>query len=286
MEEKREVQKKIILLGDAAVGKTSLIRRFVVDRFDDRYILTIGTKITAKALQIGVNKDIIDLKLQIWDILGQKGYTKLHHSSFKGTDGVILVADITRNETLLSLATYWIPKVRNLVGEVPLIILANKADLMENSEFSPEDLKIFSSKFNAPCFLTSAKNGENVHQAFYNIGKRMIEFKSQEYPSPSKSKIIHPRLIFNSEKSEIVKIIDKIMDDFCREYGNMEEAMPVLRKQFESAGLNLNNPSKTALKRAIHGLAEVEMTLITDEIAEANEIKRLKWIKEMKHKDT
>ncbi len=115
MANEEQVQKKIILLGDGEVGKTSLIRRFVIDRYDDKYILTIGSKITAKSLQIGVDKKIYDLNIQIWDILGQKGFTKLHHSSFKGTDGVLMVADITRKDTLISLARYWIPKVQNLV---------------------------------------------------------------------------------------------------------------------------------------------------------------------------
>lgn len=276
----KEVQKKIILLGDGAVGKTSLIRRFVVDKFDDRYIVTIGSKITAKDLQITEDEKVFYLKLQIWDILGQKGYKKLHKTTFRGTDGVFMVADITRKDTLRSLETYWIPKVQSLVGPVPFVILANKSDLVQRAEFKEEELKEFATKYGVPYYLTSAKNGENVNRAFYSLGKKMLKLKVTELPKTHRPKIIHPRLIFEGEKGDVVRLIDKIIDDFCKEYGGLEDAMPVLRKQFEFAGLDPNSPTREALIMAIERLAEVEMGFKKREIAEANLNRRLKWIKE------
>ncbi len=278
----KEVQKKIILLGDGAVGKTSLIKRFVVDKFDDKYIATIGTKITAKKLEIPFEKEVIYLKLQIWDILGQKGYTKLHHSSFRGTNGVFLVADVTRRASLNSISTYWIPKVQYLVGNVPYVILANKSDLLEYGEIKGPDLEEFASKYNVPYFFTSAKNGENVKQAFYTLGKSLLELKSPDSSKPQKAKIIHPRLLFEGEKSEIAMLIDKIIDDFRKGFGNIEDAMPIVRRQFEGAGLDPNNPSLEALILAIERLAEVEISFKRKEIAEENRIKRLKWVYEYK----
>jgi Ras-related protein Rab-8A len=278
----KEVQKKIILLGDGAVGKTSLIKRFVVDKFDDKYIATIGTKITAKKLEIPLEKEVIYLKLQIWDILGQKGYTKLHHSSFRGTNGVFLVADVTRRASLNSISTYWIPKVQYLVGSVPFVILANKSDLLEYGEIKGPDLEEFASKYNVPYFFTSAKNGENVKQAFYVLGKSLLELKSVDPSKTQKAKIIHPRLLFEGEKSEIAMLIDKIIDDFRKGFGNIEDAMPIVRRQFEGAGLDPNNPSLEALILAIERLAEVEISFKRKEIAEENRIKRLKWVYEYK----
>ncbi len=282
MAEDESIQKKIILLGDGAVGKTSLIRRFVVDKYDDKYILTIGTKITAKSMQIGIDKKIFDLNLQIWDILGQKGFTKLHNSSFKGTDGVILVADITRKDTLISLARYWIPKVQNMVGDVPLLILANKSDLTDEAEFNEDIVKSFAALFNASYYFTSAKVGENVHQAFYDIGRKIMEVRDKRSRRPQKVKIIHPSLLLEGERGDIVKLLDKIIDDFCNEYGDIEDAMPVLREQFEKAGVDLRNPSKSKLKKAIQRLAHIEMNLLSMDEAEANAIRRIKWINETK----
>jgi small GTP-binding protein len=268
----KEIQKKIILLGDGAVGKTSLIRRFVVDKFDDEYIVTIGSKITAKDLQMNVNGEMVYLKLQIWDILGQKGYTKLHNSSFRGTDGVFFVADITRKETLQNLESYWIPEVLNIAGAVPFIIMANKSDLIRKAEFNENDLKQFTSKHKAPFYLTSAKNGENVKRAFEAIGRRMLKLGSIEPLTPSESGPVDEKV------SKISIVIDKIMDDFCQEYGDLEDAMPVLRKQFELAELDLNNPTEEALRRAVGRLAMIEKGYKKKEIADINYNKRMKWI--------
>ena len=272
----KEIQKKIILLGDGAVGKTSLIKRFVVDKFDDKYILTIGSKITAKALQIEIEKDLYYLNLQIWDILGQKGYSKLHESSFRGTDGVIMVADITRPETLQSIGDYWIPEVENLIGMVPSVILVNKSDLTKQAVIREKELRKFASRFKSSFYLTSAKNGENVKYAFNSIGKGMIEKKGIGNRRPTKPGEI-------GEVPEKIIIIDRIIDDFCEVYGNLEDAMPIIRKQFDIAELNLSHPSKEALRIAIERLAMVEKDFKEWEIAEENRIKRLKWLKEINY---
>jgi small GTP-binding protein len=276
MDPLNEVSKKIILLGDEAVGKTSLIRRLVVDQFNDKYISTIGTKVTAKKIQINMKEIMTHLTLQIWDILGQKGYTKLHNSSFRGTNGVLMVADITRKDTLKSLENYWIPTVENIVGSIPIIILANKSDLIKKAEFKEKELRGFANKFKAPFFLTSAKNGGNVSSAFYVLGERMLEFKGTEQNKPRKTKYI------NIQISEISTLIDRIIDDFCTEYGKLEAAMPVLRRQFEIVQLDLNNPTIEALRLAIERLALVEKDFREWEVAEANRAKRLKWVKELR----
>ncbi len=270
----REIQKKVILLGDASVGKTSLIKRFVVDKFDDKYILTIGSKITAKAIQIETDNEVFYLMLQIWDILGQKGYSKLHKSSFKGTDGVIMVADITRKETLESIKRYWLAEVKNIVGNVPFIILANKSDLIERAELDEKELGGFTLRYAAPLFFTSAKNGENVKQAFYKLGSMMMDIKNTAVPMGLKFDI------GNDEKGQMADLIDGIIDDFCKEYGGIEGAMPLLRRQFELAELDLNNPTKMNLKLAIERLAALEKGYKDREIAELNRIKRLKWVKD------
>ncbi len=278
----RKKMKKMLVLGDGAVGKTSLIRRFVLDKFDDKYLVTIGTKTSGKAIQIPTGSEVIDLKLQIWDILGQKGYTKLHNSSFKGTNGVFMVANITRKKSLFNLEAYWLPKVRHLVGNIPFVILANKSDLIREAEFTKEDLREFAARYKVPYYLTSAKNGKNVKQAFYTLGIRILESKSVGHLVPAKQRIIHPRLLFEGDKSEVTKLIDMIIDDFCKDYSDLEDAMPVLRRQFELAELDLNHPTLTALKKAIDRLALVEMDVKKREIARADHAKRLKWIEEVR----
>jgi small GTP-binding protein len=262
------VMKKVLLLGDAAVGKTSLVRRFVFDRFDDEYIATIGTKTTAKAIQYDTGKGLINLNLQIWDILGQKGYSRLHHSSFKGTNGVIMVADITRRETLQSLDKYWIPKTKYLTGNVPFIILANKSDLMKEAEFNAEGLTKFASRYNVKFYLTSAK---------YVINPNGVELKR-----PKNQPILHPRIIFGDTKGEISKLIDRIIDDFGGNFSDLEVAMPIIQRQFELAEIDINKPSFDSLKRFVDRLEVVEKSFKKKQVAEANYIKRMKWLEETK----
>ncbi|UCG68678.1 MAG: GTP-binding protein [Thermoplasmata archaeon] len=274
MPDLKELQKKILLIGDAAVGKTSLVKRYVVNKFDDKYIVTIGSKVTAKAIHFENEGETVHMKLQIWDILGQKGYKKLLNSSFRGTAGVFLVADITRRETLDSLENYWLPNLLNIVGNIPFIILANKSDLINQAEFNEQDLRHFADKYDAPYYLTSAKSGENVDRAFLILGKRMLRPVAFG-PLPS-SKVLMPEEIYNN----ITELIDKIIDDFCNEFNRPVDAMHILRKQFEIAGLDLNNPTEETLKSAVERLAIVETGFKDREIAEANLKKRLKWIKE------
>ena len=271
----KEMQKKILILGDGSVGKTSLIRRFVVNKFNDKYIATIGTKITAKDLQVELNGEPIYLKLQVWDILGQKGYRKMYKSSFRGVDGVFMVADITRKETLESLKEYWIPELYNIAGAVPFLVLANKSDLMNHAEFNERELREFTSEYKVPFYLTSAKAGENVNRAFYILGKRMLKRK---YAEPMK--LMKARLI-ESERSDLVEILDKVIDDFCREYGSLEDAMPILRKQFGIVNLDVNNPTIGAIRNAVDQLATYETIFKGKKTAETNRTKRLNWIKEL-----
>jgi small GTP-binding protein len=277
MKNLNEVKKKIILLGDGAVGKTSLIRKYVVDKFDDNYLLTVGFKITQKEVQVKVDNNVQYLKLNIWDILGQKGFIELHKSSLPGTSGCILVSDITKKESLKSIDDYWIPNVYNMVGSVPFVILANKCDLKNHAEFDEDELEIFAKRYDAPSFLTSAKTGENVKAAFLALGQKILETDPLKPPKPLKAGIIQV------ETDEIAELIDKIITDFCTAYGRSEDAMPVLRKQFELAQLDLNNPKVDAIRMAVDRLAKVEVAFKGADVAESNRVKRLKWIKDYRN---
>src|SRR3990172_4292617 len=135
------IKRKVLLLGDGAVGKTSLIRRFVVDKFSDDYITTIGTKVTKKDLRLESPGKAIDLTFMIWDVLGQKGYKNIQESAFQGAKGALLVYDVTRLETLRSLQEYWLPHLSRVVGPIPFVVVGNKIDLARNRAQAQEDLE-------------------------------------------------------------------------------------------------------------------------------------------------
>jgi small GTP-binding protein len=176
MTELMNLSKKILLLGDPAVGKTSLIRKFVYDIFDDNYISTLGAKVSRKSVYLNhptMDKKI-ELKLMIWDVMGQKEYDLIHKSAYQGAQGALIVADLTRKETLDNVDN-WITGLFNVTGQIPIVLLGNKNDLEEQHQFKFEDLKNTVSTFAAPVFYTSARTGENVEASFKILGESLIK---------------------------------------------------------------------------------------------------------------
>lgn len=169
----RELQKKICLLGDAAVGKTSLIRRYVYDRFDDNYIDTIGAKVTGKMMIYQREDDVINLTMMIWDIAGQKMSQKIHSAYYWGADGAILVCDMTRASTFDSLGE-WLDALYSITGRIPLVIVGNKMDLKGEIEVKKELLEDLAAEMKGISVFTSAKSGENVEDTFRKIGRMII----------------------------------------------------------------------------------------------------------------
>lgn len=167
---------KICLLGDGAVGKTSLIRRFVEDEFRDEYLLTIGTKTSKKRLIIKkpeFQRDI-HVTLIIWDIMGQISFRKLLHPTYlKGARGAILVCDLTRKETLEHLDD-WIDSLYVEGKAFPSVFVGNKNDLVDKHTFGKAEIESVASAYDSPFYLTSAKIGNHVEEAFHNLAERII----------------------------------------------------------------------------------------------------------------
>jgi small GTP-binding protein len=249
MEKIKEIKQKILLLGDGAVGKTSLIKRFVLDQFDDKYIVTIGAKVSKKLIHVRIYKDIgMDIKLMIWDVIGQHGYSSVHASSFVGTDGVLMVYDVNRPETLTNLKDFWIPSLEKVIGKVPMIFLGNKSDLEKLTLESKENEIV--SEQNSRVLFTSAKTGDNVELAFLELGRKLMKTNIDKKSAPT---------IPESKKdiSTPVELADIIISEFCDIFGGVEYAMPVVKYQFERTGMDPNNPTLETLNVVINNLIEV-----------------------------
>ena len=180
MTEMISYSKKILLLGDPSVGKTSLIKKFVYDKFDDNYISTLGTKVTHK--QVFIDDPEKEVKYQInfliWDMMGQKEYRLFHSVAYQGAMGAIIVSDITRHETLDNIPD-WISSLFKVTGDIPLVLIGNKNDLLSKKQFEFLDLKVSGDLFNASVFLTSAKTGLNVEKAFLALGEGIIQHQKE-----------------------------------------------------------------------------------------------------------
>ena len=171
----RRFKSKVCLVGESSVGKTSLIKKYVLDIFDDKYISTIGTKITKKSQIFDIDNEKIDMDMIIWDIMGQPSFRALLQDAyFYGAQGILAVCDTTRIETLKDIHG-WIDSVRDVIGDVPIIFLANKNDLKDQMTFGQTELDQEVSKYGMPAFFSSAKTGENVDNAFTQLGRMILE---------------------------------------------------------------------------------------------------------------
>lgn len=174
----RELKVKLCLLGDEAVGKTSLIRRFVHNDFDERYIQTVGAVVSNRPMElVGPRGDRRAVKVLVWDIVGKKSVADLMGEAFfTGTNGVLLVADRSRPETFQGLEAWWKLMAEEAPGAQTLV-LANKTDL-GNAPAGVEaeaEARAFCEAHTVPSILTSAKTGQGVEEAFCDLVSRILE---------------------------------------------------------------------------------------------------------------
>jgi small GTP-binding protein len=163
------IQKKVCMLGGFAVGKTSLVSRFVRSLFSDKYHSTVGVKVDKKVVAIGEEQ----VNLLLWDIYGEDDFQRLRTSYLRGSAGYVLVVDGTRHETLEK-AVVLQSRAREAVGPVPFVLMLNKSDLVEKWEVEDSAVEALVNQ-GWPAFRTSAKTGAGVEEAFRTLAQKMTE---------------------------------------------------------------------------------------------------------------
>ena len=173
---KEDVILKILVLGDSAVGKTSLSLQYVDNYFPESYISTIGVEYKNKPVKLN-NTNIL---LQIWDTCGQERYKSLSKTFMKGADGILFVYDISNKQTFDHIKD-WIMESQSSNNEFKKIIVGNKIDLPpERRKVSQEVLTKYSNDKKIQGIETSAKSGENVEKAFLMLTKLIIGNMTKE----------------------------------------------------------------------------------------------------------
>ena len=173
VENNATINKKVCLLGDFGVGKTSLVRRFVYERFEDKYLSTIGVKVSRKTMVLSYQDKLIDLSIILWDLAGSEEFNQFRASYLRGASGIMLVCDLTRPETLHHLPSY-LDDMHQVCPMADVILAANKADLKDEQRLSTSEIEAFVSDLNIPYYLTSAKSGDGVEAIFRQLGYRMM----------------------------------------------------------------------------------------------------------------
>lgn len=267
------IKRKILLLGDGAVGKTSLIRRFVVDKFSDDYITTIGTKVTKKDLRLEAPGKVTEITFMIWDVLGQKGYKNVQETSFQGAKGALLVYDVTRPDTLRSAKEYWVPRLIKVTKPIPIVLVGNKVDLTKDRAGARESLEDAEEELSIQGFLSSAKTGENVEAAFVMLAKGVT--------AEAEVRLRRAGPVEDDVPNELIEVADRIIMDACDAMGGQEAAMPIVRQQIIRAGVDVLSPTTEGLRLAVEYLAEAESSFRNASDVESSKLKRLSWIKEV-----
>ncbi|MFW9917757.1 MAG: GTP-binding protein [Candidatus Thorarchaeota archaeon] len=179
---------KITLLGDFAVGKTSLRHRFMGGFFDTNYMMTIGADFASKM----INAEGRQIKFQIWDLAGQPRFSAVRKLYYRSAVGALVVFDVTTPESLQNVPN-WVEELwkHNGSGVLPIILLGNKIDLRhkfaevvtaDQGNAMAEQLaeRAIEKDFEVSYLETSAKTGQNVHQAFQDLGLRIADFVDRE----------------------------------------------------------------------------------------------------------
>jgi small GTP-binding protein len=161
------IQKKVCLLGAFAVGKTSLVARFVKSIYSDQYLTTVGVKVDKKTVRLSDQ----EVNLIVWDLAGEDEFQKVRMDYLRGAAGYLLVADGTRRGTLET-AQMLARRVAQSIGSIPILFLVNKTDLSD--EWEIDDQAIQECQSNGwEIIRTSAKTGEGVEEAFNLLAKKV-----------------------------------------------------------------------------------------------------------------
>ena len=169
-----ELKIKILIIGDASVGKTSLLLKYVDNYFPETHMATIGVEFKEKA----INTPKYKVTLNIWDTAGQERFKSITKSFFNKTNGILFVYDIT-SEKSFSGVKNWI-KDSEFYGKFESVLCGNKIDLEQQREVKKDTLKEFGLKKKMEVFEASAKDGTNVNKAFQKLVDLILKSRNDE----------------------------------------------------------------------------------------------------------
>ncbi len=196
---------KVVLLGESAVGKTSIITRFVENKFKQDTMSSLSANFVSKKIEIGNNKSI---KFDIWDTAGQEKYRALAKIFYQDSKIVILVYDITNKNSFNELKNYWYEKVKeNSSSDVIFAIAGNKCDLYEKEEVEKTEGEKFAKEIRAIFHETSALNSNGINELFTDIA---MKFSSPNVSSDNNSmennKEDKHKLTLSNSKDNVKKV--------------------------------------------------------------------------------
>jgi Ras-related protein Rab-11A len=171
----REFNYKVVVLGDPAVGKTSLVRRHAKGKFDFDAKATIGVDVTTKHYKL--ERGLL-LSLSLWDVAGQEFSDSMRHQYYQGATAGILVFDLTRPDSFWHAKVWYVDLRDNLQQRIPIVLIGNKNDLPDQRQVTTSEARELAEGYGFSYVETSAATGDNVDRAFYNLVAQIIMAKN------------------------------------------------------------------------------------------------------------
>ncbi len=250
-----EIVKKVCICGDPHVGKTSLVKRFVTGKYDDKYISTLGTVISKKSIKTSRAK--ANVTMMLWDISGQHEFRRIHAAAFRNAKAGFAVCDLTRPDTASNIED-WVYNFRKHAGEdKPVTVLANKHDLSEENKEIVNNIQESMKRLGVSFYLTSAKTGENVEEAFTQMANSLVSggakkpSGSEEPQESSKTNGIPDQFENTGE------LLDYIMMRFCDALGDHEMGMHIVRKQVTKENIDFHNITQSQARKIVDELVPI-----------------------------
>ncbi|MGY5872100.1 MAG: Rab family GTPase [Candidatus Thorarchaeota archaeon] len=175
---------RVVLLGEATVGKTSLLRRYTENVFDEEYKQTLGTTFATKDVDVKDNEgNVRNVRISVWDMGGQSTYRELRRQYMKGSSAAIIVYDVTKPESFMAMNN-WFESFREVCPNAPVMICANKIDLTDKRMVPQEPGTMLRDWFQSEYYETSAKDGTKVTDVFERCAEVVLLKAVSEGKSP------------------------------------------------------------------------------------------------------
>ena len=234
--------KKIALVGDVMVGKTSLFFRYLNNAFSDDYKETIGVNIGKKDVKIYINGVERDVTLLVWDIFGSHLHGEVRRLALENVDAVIIVSDLTNESSLNSTIEFWLPSISEMTDVFSIYFALNKSDLITQKELNTKKAAFFSSlKDNAgildekKVYLTSAKNSTGVNEIFEDIAENVALTKSSKNHYEGELELKSVNL---TGSNTLENVFDRIVADVISLFDDKSKAQDILQESYKQSTLN------------------------------------------------
>ena len=176
---------KLVIIGDASVGKTNILSKYLNNEFDENSKATIGVEFSLKTFEIDHNT----VKAQIWDTAGQERYRSITNAYYKGARGALLVYDISRKITFENIDNWVADLKENGESDMTTVLIGNKSDLEDERQVSKEEGELKAKQYGMAFIETSAKNGNNIEKAFVDLVEEL--YKSNRTKVESEARVIN-----------------------------------------------------------------------------------------------